>query len=258
MGRTHRLPGRIWLFAIAAAFALVGAQSIHPRELYDQMYPIEALKRDAFHICNEANPAFIRAVGADREACFNSMPHIIAVALGRVRRPDLSELATLDPPHQVELLMTLAAMPPRQPITAPRSFQNTSWMRALARPCADKTDAPRVSNVEPAVPPRLPQDAGAVLDRAVLDRAALDRAALDKAVPGNLPALARGGKGIAAPQRDVPVIPLAGRDATPAPSPSATGKDEAAGLFAPLPTPDVGDREAPAIVPLAPATACGA
>ncbi|HZK91002.1 MAG TPA: hypothetical protein VFC56_12720 [Stellaceae bacterium] len=240
MGKTRLVPGWSWLVAAVAAFALVGAHSLHPRELYNQMYPVEALKRDTFRICNNANPAFIRAIGADREACYASMPHIIAVALGRVRRPDLSELAMLDPPHQVELLMTLAAMPPRQPITAPRSFDNISWMRQLSLPCADKKAVPPISYVGPSEPH--------------LQRGG--KAALDNAILGNLPLLTRGAKGASAQQLDVPVIPLMGRNA--APLPPANGKDKTAGAFVPLPTPDVGDPESPAIVPLAPASACGA
>ena len=115
--------GRVGFAAIAVISAVIGASTLNPRELYNEMYPVEAVKRDAFHICHEAYPTFVRAVKADREACFEAMPHAIAVALGRVRPGAAQTVAALlDPAHQAELLLTLAAMPPRQPVTVPRSF----------------------------------------------------------------------------------------------------------------------------------------
>jgi hypothetical protein len=222
--------------------AVVGVRSLHPRELYNQMYPVEALKRDAFRICNDANPTFIRAVWADREACYNSMPHVIAVALGRIRPSDAVAMAALsDPSRQAELLMMLASMPPRQPITAPRSFDNIAWLRALSPGCAEK--------VPPPV--RYSGPAG-------LQAPASRTAALDSVVLGNLPPLSGVAKhGMAKPQK-VPVIPLAPAAAAPMPPSPAIAAANPGADFTPLPTPDVGDKESPAIVPLAPASACGA
>src|SRR5580700_10680836 len=118
---------RVGFVAIAVMSAVVGAHSLNPRELYNEMYPVETLKRDAFHICNDANPTFIRAVKIDREACYDSMPNQIELALGRVRPGGaLAKAAQLDPSRQAELLIAIAAIPPRQPITAPRSFANTA------------------------------------------------------------------------------------------------------------------------------------
>jgi hypothetical protein len=236
--------GKIGVVGIAAVCALISANTLHPRELYNEMYPVEALKRDAFHICNDANPAFIRAVGADREACYASMPHIIAVALGRVRPGDAATLATLlDPSRQAELLMTLAAMPPRQPIATRRSFDDTAWTKSLSRSCDDGNNGPPVSYTAPAGSPALPGNGRA--------------AALGSVVLGNLPPVTRAAKGGLGQQQPVPVIPLNGRKAAPATSPSVANADPVA-TVAPLPAPDVGDLESPAIVPLAPAGACGA
>src|SRR3984957_7663768 len=114
---------RAWFLTAAVVFAVIGAHSLNPRELSREMYPPEPSKRDAFQICDDADPTFVRAVGADREACYNSMPHIMAVAMGRVRAGGaLTMQALTDPSREAELLMTLAAMPPSQPITTRRSF----------------------------------------------------------------------------------------------------------------------------------------
>jgi hypothetical protein len=225
--------GRRALIAVAVLSALVGAHSLNPRDLYNEMYPVEALKRDAFHICDAAEPTFIRAVKEDREACLNSMPHVIELALGRVR-PSALTMAAL----QAELLMTLGAMPPRQPITLPRSFANVAWLRTLSAPCNDP-NRPAVTYIAPAgLPPPPGTGRAAVLD----------------GVNRNLPAMPRRAAVATARRDSVPVISLAPGRAATAPMPASDDLITASG---PLPAPDVGDAAAPAIVPLAPASACG-
>jgi hypothetical protein len=227
---------------IAVVSAVVGAHSLNPRELYNQMYPVETLKRDAFHICDESDPTFVRAVGADREACYNSMPHLIAVALGRARPGSGLTMAALqDPSREAELLMTLAAMPPRQPITVPRSFANTAWLHALAPACDDKQ---AVASVAYTLPSSLPPPPGK-------GRAA----ALDSVILGNLPPVPRAAHGGIARRDAVPVLPLAAGSPAP-PMPLRTGDPGAVAAFDPLPSPDIGDLSAPTIVPLAPASNC--
>lgn len=228
--------GRIGIVSIALISAAIGAHSINPRELYREMYPIEPVKQDAFRICDDADPTFVRAVGSEREACYNKMPHIMAVAMGRIKPGGaLSMQALTDPSREAELLMTLAAMPPRQPITARRSFSDTAWVRALTPPCEDKRVVPAASY---ATQGALPPPAGT-------GRAA----ALDGVIRNNLPPLPRAAQGpgaSASAQRNLPIIPLApSKPAAPAVKPA----------FEPLPAPDVGDQAAPAIVPLAPARA---
>ncbi len=234
--------GRIGFIAIALIAAAIGARSLNPRELYQEMYPLEPVKQDAFHICDEADPTFVRAVGAEREACYNKMPHVMAVAMGRIKPGGaLSREALADPSREAELLMTLASIPPRQPITAPRSFSNTAWVRALSPPCDDKRVAAAVGYTAPGALP-LPPGTGRA-------------AALDSVIRGNLPPLphaVQGGAG--APRNPLPVITLAPSRPV-APPPAASG-DKAAGVD-PLPAPDIGDDAAPAIVPLAPTSSCG-
>lgn len=227
--------------ATALIFAAIGAHSLNPRELFREMYPLEPVKQDAFHICDESDPTFVRAVGAEREACYNKMPHIMAVAMGRVRPGGaLSMEALTDPSREAELIMTLAALPPQQPITEPRLFSNTAWVRALTPACGHK----------PIVPAIAYDDAKALPPPAGSGRAAT----LDNVIRGNLPPLPRPAQTAAARPQPLPVIPLtAGRPAAALPASASTDKTAA---FAPLPAPDIGDEATPAIVPLAPATSC--
>ncbi|HTZ37525.1 MAG TPA: hypothetical protein VMB84_15950 [Stellaceae bacterium] len=233
--------------AIALASAVVGAHSLNPRELYNEMYPVETLKRDAFHICDEADPTFVRAVRADRDACYQSMPHAIAVALG-LKRPGgaLSMAALLDPSHQAEFLMTLAGIPPRQPVTAPRSFANTAWVRALSPTCEERRPLPAVAY---AAPSALPPPAGK-------GRAA----ALDSVILGNLPPMPRPAQariGARQAAAAVPVLPLTAVAPPAVVPPEPAGDRSIVASFDPLPAPDIGDLSTPAIVPLAPTSSCG-
>jgi hypothetical protein len=230
---------RIALVAVALISAGIGAHTLNPRQLYSEMYPVEPVKRDAFHICDDTDPTFVRAVGGEREACFNKMPHAMAVAMGRVKPGGaLSLQALTDPSREAELLMMLAVTPPRQPITAPRSFANTAWVRALSPPCEDKP-IPAVAYTVPGTLPPAPGNGRA--------------AALDSAIRNNLPPLPRPAPATDPKRSQLPVIALApGRPAAG----SASG--DAAASSAPPPAPDVGDDDAPAIIPLATAgNTCG-
>ncbi|HXC29266.1 MAG TPA: hypothetical protein VNV38_15015 [Stellaceae bacterium] len=141
-----RHPRMLAITVIALTFAVFHAHSFNPRELYREMYPLEPVKQNAFQICDQSDPTFVRAVGVEREACYNKMPYVMAVAMGRVK-PRTDPL--LDPSHEAELLRLLATTPPQQPITAPRSFSNTAWVRALAPPCDPKPVLPTAANLAP-------------------------------------------------------------------------------------------------------------
>lgn len=223
--------------ATALIFAAVGARTINPRELYREMYPLEPAKQSAFQICDESDPTFIRAIGSEREACYNKMPHFLAVAMGRVR-PDasLSMAALMDPAREAELILALASLPPQQPVTEPRLFSNTAWVRALTPGCEGKPGATAIAYTDKkALPPP------------VSGRAA----SLDGIIRGNLPPLPTPTRAAAAQQtKPLPIIALTPGQPAIA---QAAGKTAA---FVPLPAPDVGDEAAPAIVPLAPATSC--
>jgi len=236
-----RLFGKTGIAAVALIFAAIGAHTLKPRELFHEMYPLEPVKQDAFRICDDTDPTFVRAVGAEREACYDKMPNVMAVAMGRIKPGGaLSTQALIDPSREAELLMTLAAMPPQQPITVPRSFSNTAWVRALT-PCADKRALPAVANVAPGALPPAPGTGRA--------------AALDGVIGRNLPMLPRGTQPTAPQHSQLPVIMLVPDEQETA---SAVNIGDNANLaFKPLPAPDVGDAATPAIIPLAPATSCG-
>ena len=220
--------------AVGVVFAAIGAHTLNPRELYREMYPLEPVKQDAFHICDQADPTFVRAVGADREACYNKMPHVMAVAMGRIKPGGaLTMQALTDPSREAELLMLLAATPPRQPVTVPRSFANTAWARALTPSCEDKHALPALAAAMPGLPP--PPGSGRA-------------AALNGIVRDNPPTRSRAALATGPARSPLPVIALA-----PDSPAAATGSETAAA--SPLPAPDVGDDAAPAIVPLAPAVA---
>jgi hypothetical protein len=221
---------RISLVVISLVAVVIGVHSLDVRALYAEMYPAEPVKRDAFHICDESDPTFVRAIGSNREACYGSMPHVMAVAMGRVRPGGaLSMQALVDPSREAELLMTLASMPPRQPITKPRSFSNTM----LSAPCDDKI-LPAASYTESA---EMPLRSG---------RAAM----LDGAIRNNLPLPPGATQPIKAPVITLgPVAPLIS-------SPGDRGPKFAAINPAPVAAPDIGDDGPPAIVPLSPSTAC--
>ena len=226
--------GKTGVAAVALIFAAIGAHTLKPRELFHEMYPLEPVKQDAFRICDDTDPTFVRAVGSDREACYNKMPHVMAVAMGRIKPGGaLSTQALSDPSREAELLMTLAAMPPRQPITVPRLFSNTAWVRALSPSCA--------VNIAPgALPP--PPGTGRA-------------AALDSVIGKNLPLPPRGIQPTAPQHSQLPVIML-----VPDGPQTATATDiaeHANSAFSPLPAPDVGDEATPAIIPLPPIKSCG-
>ena len=73
--------GKAGFIAVGAIFAAIGVHALNPRE----MYPLDPVKQDAFHICDQADPTFVRAVGTDREACYDRMPHVMAMAMGRIK-----------------------------------------------------------------------------------------------------------------------------------------------------------------------------
>jgi hypothetical protein len=236
-----RLFGKTGVAAVALIFAAIGAHTLKPRELFHEMYPLEPVKQDAFRICDDSDPTFVRAVGTEREACYNKMPHIMAVAMGRVKPGGALSLEALtDPSREAELLLALASVPPQQPITAPRSFSNTAWVRALTPACDAKPAAPAIAYTAPgALPP--PPGSGRA-------------AALDSAIRGNLPPLPRPAPAVSAQRPPVPVITLAPAVSPPVPAPVPADKTAS---FTPLSAPDIGDDGPPAIVPLAPATTCG-
>src|SRR5258707_7749657 len=116
----HRRLRRIAFIGIALIFAAIGAHSLNPRQLYGEMYPVEPVKRDAFHICDEADPTFVRAVGTQREACYSKMPHVMAGGVGPGGAGGALSIQALNAPaRRAEMVIILAAVPPPPPGTGP-------------------------------------------------------------------------------------------------------------------------------------------
>jgi hypothetical protein len=221
--------GKKSFVAIALVSGFIGAHSLNPRELYNEMYPVETLKRDTFRLCHQVDPTFIRAVKVDREACYDSMPNAIEVALGRVHPNGALAIASLlDPSHQAELLIQLAAMPPRQAVTMPRSFTNP-----------DGTLPPCPANGPPAVAAATTPGPGAPVPSPGRTATLGNRTTL-----GNLPPIPQPVQSPLAPKATL--TPL---------SPGAAGTANGT-AFDPVSTSDVGDKGPPAIVPLAPVSGC--
>ena len=77
--------GKAGLAAVALISLVAAGRSVDLRQLYDEMYPVNTLKRDAFNLCQQSDPTFIRALEDDRENCYDRMPHSIALAIGRIQ-----------------------------------------------------------------------------------------------------------------------------------------------------------------------------
>ena len=74
----QRVIVKVGLAAVVVAMAAMSARTVDLRQLYNEMYPVSTLKRDALSLCHESDPTFVRAVEEDRAACYNGMPHAIA------------------------------------------------------------------------------------------------------------------------------------------------------------------------------------
>lgn len=89
------------LTAGAVLSAAVAFTSIDFRQLYNEMYPVNGLRRDVLNLCHEAKPTFVRAIEGDRIGCYDSMPDPVELAIGWVRTS--SRLASMHQPTPVEV-----------------------------------------------------------------------------------------------------------------------------------------------------------
>ena len=105
--------------AVAVIAAVVSLSRVDYRELYDEMYPVNGLRRDVLHLCQDVKPTFVRALQTDRVSCYDSMPDPVEIAIGWVRTS--SRLALMRRPTAVELaekFLVEATMPARRPARA--------------------------------------------------------------------------------------------------------------------------------------------
>ena len=141
--------------SIFATLLIVGVASLSRvdyRQLYDEMYPVNGLRRDVLSLCHQAQPTFVRAVEADRVGCYDGMPDPVERAIGWVRTS--SRLAAMRHPSPVEtaerLLVAAAAERRINRLVEPR-FTGYAAMPAAARPCEDAPSA-LPATLSPAAP----------------------------------------------------------------------------------------------------------
>jgi hypothetical protein len=127
--------------AIVACSAVLA--SVDLRELYDEMYPVSMLKRDAFGICRQADPAFVRARQSDRDECYDSMPHDFALAIGWVgpRSPLANQSIYPGGYPPAEMLLAGFARLPEIGAAGPRQFPGVGHLPAVDASACD--EAPR-------------------------------------------------------------------------------------------------------------------
>jgi hypothetical protein len=116
--------GKIGFAALAMVPVFGATHTGDLRELYDQMYPVSALTRDAFILCHESDATFVRALQGDRDQCLDHMPHSFAVAIGRIP-PDNDLLAWAPISEGARAALRLARVPlapPRQPVEMPHQL----------------------------------------------------------------------------------------------------------------------------------------
>jgi len=138
--------GKAALAAGIAVAAVMAGRTIDLRQLYDQMYPVDTLRRDAFSLCQQSDRTFIRALEDDRESCYRRMPHSFAVALGRV--PAASPLAALFAGDQLVPELAPSCAPP----LAPADPRGTA--RVLAALAGRDPAAPAAALAEMGLLPR--------------------------------------------------------------------------------------------------------
>ncbi|MBV9861233.1 MAG: hypothetical protein JO267_03700 [Alphaproteobacteria bacterium] len=144
--------GKAGIVALAVAPVFGATHTADLRELYNEMYPVNHLKRDAFNLCHESDANFVRALQADRESCYDRMPHSIALAIGRVRPGnELAMMPDLDDPGRAALLLAdIATLPLRDLPGAPRHLALLAEARDPAASGCD--EAPALAAAAPAAP----------------------------------------------------------------------------------------------------------
>ncbi|HEX3862194.1 MAG TPA: hypothetical protein VHY35_10925 [Stellaceae bacterium] len=126
--------------SIAATALIVATLTLHSvdfRELYNEMYPVNGLKRDVLGLCHQAKPTFVRAVRADRNSCYDSMPDSVELAIGWIR--STTRLATMrltqTPVERAEQLLTEVAAQRRLNLPGAAEFTGYAPLPAAAIPC---------------------------------------------------------------------------------------------------------------------------
>lgn len=210
---------RASVVAGAALFAGLTLYSMDLRQTYEEMYPADGLKRDAFGICHQSNSTFVRAIRADRVGCYDSMPNSFALAIGWARRG--AGLAAV-PPQSLGTLETADLL------IAGRSFRMQARAETHVLPGSGSSSAPcaaaqypaeaaaaphvKLASAEGSLTPPPSNDPLPLLNLAGTDTPTSPTAAgLPSSVPAGLSATSR-----AAPLELLPAARTAGIVSTPA------------------------------------------
>lgn len=236
--------------ATALICTVVSLSSIDFRELYNEMYPVNGLRRDVLGLCHQVAPTFIRAVRSDREGCYDSMPDPVELAIGWVRTS--SRLAAMRrTPSAVELaerLLVEAAAERRIDRLGPPRFTGYAAMPAAAvRPCEDRAMGLAAVAATTDLALAEPNDR---LARRIAGGEDTSLAAL-----GLLPRDARHAPGVPlAREPELPILSLGGAGDSGSPA----GISGAAALLEPIPDlgPDLGNASALSLAPRAAAPGC--
>lgn len=135
--------GKIAL-AAAAVIAGVTALTVDMRQQYDEMYPVNTLQRDAFNICRDSDPTFIRARQVDRVGCFDRMSHDFAMAIGWISPSVRAAQASIRPggfPTAEMLLAGVWSLPPSGNV-GPRQYTGIGGATRIGIDCASPAAQP--------------------------------------------------------------------------------------------------------------------
>lgn len=122
--------------AVAVIAAVVGLSRVDYRQLYDEMYPANGLRRDVLNLCQDFKPTFVRAIETDRVGCYDSMPDPVERAIGWVRTTSrLAAMRHPTPVEQAEKLLILSTLYGRENLLQPLQFTGYVAQPAAVSPC---------------------------------------------------------------------------------------------------------------------------
>jgi hypothetical protein len=198
---------KLGIAAAVLTYATVSLASVDYRELYNEMYPANGLKRGVLGLCQAAKPTFVRAIEQDRVDCYDSMPSAIERAIGWIRTS--ARLAAMRAPTGVELaekLMQQAEL--RQPFGLLRFASNTVPAGSGSSACESAA-----TQVAAAAPKTLsPVQSNARLANAPLENERLAQriASGDEKLLAEIGVAKPGARADAKRSQELPVLPLDG------------------------------------------------
>jgi hypothetical protein len=221
---------KLGVAAAVATYATVSLASVDYRNLYNEMYPANGLKRDVLGLCQASKPTFVRAMEQDRVGCYDSMPNAIERAIGWVRTS--ARLAALRTPTGVELAEKLMQQAESRQRVGPGGvlqFTADPIVVNIASPCEP-----------PVATAAATRELSTAASGASLANAPLASDQLAKWIAGGDPkllaelGLAKAANPDAKGDRELPVLPLVDQPASGVASASANAAPPSAGCRTPI------------------------